>query len=180
MGAVTADAVTAGGGHSTMPGMDVQRRAELAETAAALLPEVEQVVVEAWDDLVPAARGWAPEAAAEARQAVRAVLDGLVTILAQGDLDDRAWQRLHELLNAGRRLSPDEVHEVMLALQVTGIDWLLEELSRRCALNNEERWDVTVRAQDYADRLSPVDADLDAERLHALLADLQRSGPDFR
>ena len=163
-----------------MQRMDIERRRTLATTATALLPGVEQAVVDSWPDLLPAAAGWAPDAVARARAAVRAALDGIVAIIAQSDLDDRSWMQVRAVVSGHGHATLDEVRDLLRTVRVVGVDLLATRLDELVGLSEDERWELQTQAGWFADQLIGDFDDLEgaAEDAH-LLHLLAEGGPDL-
>jgi hypothetical protein len=159
--------------------MDAQRRQLLATTAMALLPELERAIVESWQDLLPAASAWTVAERGRARAAIRAVLEGISGVIAQGDLDDRSWERVRLLVLAHGKVEPEEAEALVRTVRVPGVELLLHRLDDEVGLNGDERWTLQVQVGWFCDQLTREREDLKPDAMLQLLADLERDGPDM-
>lgn len=151
----------------------------MAATATALLPEMRGAVIVSWDDLMPWAEGWSPAARDRATAAAEAALDGLVAIIAQGDLDDLSWARIRETVYGRGHAAYDEVDDLLRTVRVVGLELLLDRLSDAHALSPDERWSLQQEAHGYCEALHRQRDEVDPETVEALLAELERGGPDL-
>lgn len=159
--------------------MDADRRTEIAQAADAMLPELQEAVMDSWRDLVPASTGWTSASRARAERAARAALSGLVEMLAQGDLEDRAWERTRALLFAEGHATSDEVEDLLRSVRVVGIELLAERLAHERGLTNDERWQVQQEASAFCEQLLGTREELDENTFDEMLTALERSGPDL-
>ncbi len=162
-----------------MQRMDIERRRTLATTATALLPDVEQAVVDSWPDLLPAAAGWAPDAVGRARAAVRAALQAIVALIAQSDLDERSWRRVRAVVSGHGHATLDEVRDLLRTVRVVGVDLLATRLNEVVGLSEDERWELQTQAGWFADQLIGDFEDLEGAGDDHLLRDLAEGGPDL-
>lgn len=159
--------------------MDAHRRQLLATTAMALLPELERAIIESWQDLLPVAAAWTVAERGRAREAIRAVLEGVAGIIAQGDLDDRSWEHIRSLLLAHGRTPPEEAEALVRSVRVPGVEVLLHRLDDAVGLSGDERWTLQVQVGWFCDQLTREREEFDPKALVRLLADLERDGPDL-
>lgn len=160
--------------------MDARRRQTLATATVALLPELERAVIETWPELLPQASGWTVAERGRAREAVRASLQGIAGVIAQGDLDDRTWQRIQATVLAEGRATPEEAEALLRTVRVPGVELLLQRLDEMMHLTGDERWTLQIQAGWLCDQLTREREDFDPLALQRLLADLERDGPDLR
>lgn len=159
--------------------MDADRRERLASATVALVGELERAVVESWPDLLPLASTWTVAERGRAREAVRAVLEGIAGVIAHGDLDDRTWQRIQRTVLADGRATQDEADALLRTVRVPGVELLLQRLDDVVGLTGDERWTLQVQAGWLCDQLTRQRDESDPAALHRLLAELERDGPDL-
>lgn len=159
--------------------MDTRRRSVLADRAAGAVDEAVRAVVDSWPDLMPVALGWSQASHTRARAAVRACLDGIVGVLAQGDLDDRTWARTHRLVFADGHATLDEAAELVRTVRVTGVDVLMRRLEADCGLSADERWILQGEIGGFCEQLVGQEDDVEPGAVDALLATLEADGADF-
>lgn len=159
--------------------MDANRRQLLATTALTLTPELERAIVESWQDLMPATSAWTVAERGRAREAIRAVLEGVAGVIAQGDLDDISWNRVRTLVLAHGTTAPEEAEALVRTIRVPGVEVLLHRLDKAVGLSGDERWTLQVQVGWFCDQLTREREDLDPEAMLHLLADLERDGPDL-
>lgn len=156
--------------------MDAHRRSELARAAAACIPQVSAAVVSSWADLLPASEGWREEARARAMAASDAAVGALPTIIRQGDLDDRDWHQLRQLVLPHGHLIASEI---LRAVVIQGVEQLADELVRDVGLTHDERWQLQQEVSTFAETLLLERSEPDVAAYDRLLTELQRSGPDL-
>jgi hypothetical protein len=159
--------------------MDHDRRLHLAELTAAHLPDLHQAVVRSWDDLLPAAAGWALEQRRRAHAAAEAVLHALGCVIAQGDLDEETWTRTRDALYSRGHATPDEAAELLRTVRIVGVEALILRLDEQAQLSAEERWTIQLEAHDLFEQLQRTRAEVDASTVDALLATLEADGQDL-
>jgi uncharacterized protein YgfB (UPF0149 family) len=159
--------------------MDAQRRSLISKVGAALLPELEEVVTESWNDLMPAAAHWGPVATQRAKRATAAALRGLLAAYEQGDLDDRSWELLRRDVLGRGYATAHEAEDLLRTVRIVGVELLTERLSHYIGLTHDERWLLQREASTFCERLLGGREEVDAEALDSLLAELERSGPDL-
>lgn len=151
----------------------------MAATATALVPELSSAVIDSWDDLMPRAEDWSPASWERAIAAAEAALEGLVAIIAQGDLDDLSWSRTRETVYARGHATYDEVDDLLRTVRVVGLELLLDRLSEAHGLSPDERWSLQQETHGYCEALHRQRDEVDPETVEALLAELERGGPDL-
>lgn len=158
--------------------VDIERRRSLAAATAALLPEVEAAVVDSWSDLLPTSAQWPNEAVRQARRAIRAALDALAIVIAQGDLDDDTWQTVRAEVTDHGHMHEDVVLELLRTVRVAGVEHLADRLAQTVGLPSDERWSVQTQADWLFEQLAGTSEEIDPHQLAALLGELHRDGPD--
>jgi hypothetical protein len=159
--------------------MDTDRRAEIAAVGTALLDDLHEQVVASWADLWPAAGSWSPQATMRARAAGRTALEALLTVFEQGDLDEPTLERVRTSVLAATR-TLDEADELLRTVRVIGVGRLGDLLIERIQLSHEERWELQREASALGPALLGQREEPEARAIDALLAELERSGPDLR
>ena len=159
--------------------MDAARRTQIASVGAALLGEMEEAVVESWGDMLPAAETWRPDERARAEAASNAALRGLLVAFQQGDLDDRRWAELRDVVFGHGRISAEEASDLLRSVRIVGIEFLADRLSHYIGMSHEERWQLQREASAFCMTLLGSREELDPSTFDQLLSDLQRSGPDM-
>lgn len=157
----------------------MDRREALAETTTALLSELRSAVIDSWGDLLPGSAEWTPEARARAIAAAQAALEGVASIIAQGDLDDHSWTQTREAVYGRGHAAYQEVEELLRTVRVVGLELLLDRLDEAHALSPDERWSLQQQTHGYCEALHRQRDEVDPETVEALLADLERDGPDL-
>lgn len=160
--------------------MDAQRRSQIAERGRKLLPELHRAVVDSWPDLLPAAADWSPQSARRARRAALAALEGILLAIEQGDVSDRTWKRLRDEVFAHEKGGRDDAEQLMRSVRVVGVETLARSLAATIGLSHDERWQLQREASGFCEALLGIHDELDPAAYDALLAELQRSGPDLR
>lgn len=160
--------------------MNAERRRRLADAIAALLPQAHRAVTESWPDLMPVSQSWGPTSMRRARASARAVLDGIVPLIVQGDLDDQAWERTRTLVHADGHASAAEVAELLRSVRVVGVEFLADRLEEDEGLSHAERWDLQREISAYCDDLLGEEREPESDASTETLAELQRSGADIR
>ena len=159
--------------------MDAARRTQIASVGAALLGEMEDAVVESWGDMLPAATAWRPEERARAEAASSAALRGMLTAFQQGDVDDRSWSDLRNVVFGQGHISGEEASDLLRSVRIVGIEFLADRLSHYIGMTHEERWQLQREASSFCMTLLGSREELDPSTFDQLLADLKRSGPDM-
>ncbi|CAN5601776.1 hypothetical protein BH23ACT7_BH23ACT7_04390 [soil metagenome] len=160
--------------------MDTQRRAVIASGGAELLEELHADVVASWVDLLPASATWEADALARAHRASRAALAALLVVFEQGDLDDRSWDRVRTEVLAYGHASPEEAEELLRTVRIAGVERLVDLLDEGLRITQQERWELQREASAFVQELLGRREEIDAAAFDAMLADLERSGPDIR
>jgi len=160
--------------------MNTDRRRELAQVIASLIPSAHRAVTESWADLMPVSLTWSQASLRRARASARAVLEGIVPLVVQGDLDDQSWSRTRELVHAGGRATAEEVAELLRSVRVVGVEMLADHLEEQAGLTHAERWELQREISAYCDDLLGEQEQLEREAATETLAELQRTGPDLR
>ncbi len=159
--------------------MNTDRRAEIAAVGTALLDDLHKEVVASWTDLWPASSSWSSEVALRAQAAGRVALEALLTVFEQGDLDEPALERVRaHVLAATSTL--DEADELLRTVRVVGVGYLGDLLAERIGLSHEERWELHREACVLGSELLGRREEPEVWAIDALLAELERSGPDLR
>lgn len=146
---------------------------------AALIGDMQDAVVDSWSDMLPASASWRPDELARAKAASEAALRGLLTAFQQGDLDDRSWTELRNVVFAGGRISAEEAAELLRSVRIVGVEVLADHLIRDIGMAHDERWQLQREASAFCMTLLGSREELDPARFDQLLNDLQRSGPDM-
>ncbi len=146
---------------------------------AALIGEMQEAVVDSWRDMLPASAFWRPDELERATTASEAALRGLLKAFQQGDLDDRTWTELRNVVFAGGRITPDVAAELLRSVRIVGVEVLADHLIHDIGMAHEERWQLQREASAFCMTLLGTREELDPARFDQLLADLQRSGPDM-
>ncbi len=160
--------------------MDAARRSQVVSAGATLIGRLQRAMVDSWGDLLPAASTWSPAAHDRAQMASSAALRGLLTVYEQGDLDDRSWDELRDMVLAQGHATPDEAAELLRVLRIVGVELLAERLKEMVGLNHDERWELQREASAFCAELIGAREELDAASVDAMLSQLERSGPDLR
>jgi hypothetical protein len=160
--------------------MDAQRRTQIAAMGRALLPQLQAAVVESWSDLLPAAAQWSEPSFARATRASRAALEGMIRMFEQGDLDDRSWSALRDVVHGQGHATPDEVAELLRTVRIVGVELLTSRLEERLGLGHDELWELQEQAHTFCREIVSTRDEPDLASLDRMLADLERSGPDLR
>jgi hypothetical protein len=156
--------------------MDARRRSEIAACGRAVLPSLQQAVVESWLDLIPSSQRWRPEALQRAHLASNRAVEDLIDSFEQGDLDDRAWYELRQaVLPHGGLIAS----ELLRAVTIVAVEGLCEALDRTTGVTHDERWQLNQEASAFSQRVLGPEEDLEGSREQTLLSELQRRGPDL-
>lgn len=145
----------------------------------ALIGDMQDAVADSWSDMLPASSAWTPEEKTRAEAASEAALRGLMTAFRQGDLDDRTWRDLREVVFAGGRISAEEAADLLRSVRIVGLEVLADRLVADIGMAHEERWQLQREASAFCMTLLGSREELDPSRFDQLLSDLQRSGPDM-
>lgn len=159
--------------------MDAARRTQVAAVGVALLPEMEEAVIDSWRDMLPAAALWRPDELGRAKAASAAALRGLLVAFQQGDLDDRSWSEVRDAVFAYGRISHEEAADLLRSVRVAGVEVLAERLTHYIGMAHEERWQLQREAAAFCLTLLGNREELDPSTFDQLLDELQRSGPDL-
>jgi hypothetical protein len=159
--------------------VNADRRSQIAAVGLALLGDMQDAVVESWADMLPASSTWRPDERARAEAASGAALRGMMTAFQQGDLDDRSWTDLRDVVFASGHISPDEAADLLRAVRIVGLEVLADRLVQDVGMVHEERWQLQREASSFCMTLLGNREELDPSRFDQLLSDLQRSGPDM-
>ena len=159
--------------------MDAARRTQIAAVGAALLGEMEEAVAESWADMLPVATTWRPDERARAEAASAAALRGMLKAFQQGDLDDRSWSDLRDVVFGHGHISVDEASDLLRSVRIVGIEFLADRLAHYIGVTHEERWQLQREASSFCLTLLGSREELDPSTFDQLLSDLQRSGPDM-
>jgi hypothetical protein len=158
--------------------MNADRRAEIATVGAMLLDDLQEEVVASWVGTWPAPRaqrlGTLSGAAAS-----RAALEALLTVVELGDLDERTLEHTRRMVLKGTS-SSDEANELLRTIRVVGVGRLAELLADRIGLTHEERFQLQHEASVLGPQLLGCREEPEPRAFDALLAELERSGPDLR
>jgi hypothetical protein len=157
--------------------MDARRRSEIAARGRAILPGLQQAVVDSWLDLIPSSQSWRPEALHRAHIASNRAVEGLIDSFEQGDLDDRSWFELRQAVLPHGGLVASEL---LRAVTIVAVEVLAENLAEGTGITHDERWQLNQEASAFTQRVLGPEEDLEGNREHALLSELQRRGPDLR
>ncbi|MGH8898317.1 MAG: hypothetical protein ACRDZ4_15180 [Egibacteraceae bacterium] len=158
--------------------MNVDRRAEIATVGALLLDDLQNEVVASWVGLWPASRAQRLRTLSGAA-ASRAALEALLIIFEQGDLDERTLEHTRARVLAGTS-TLDEAEELLRTIRVVGVGRLTELLADRIGLTHEERFQLQREASVLGPELLGRREEPEPRAIDALLAELERSGPDLR
>lgn len=161
-------------------GMNAPRRRQLGDAIASLLPHAHRAVTDSWPDLMPVSLTWGPTSMRRARASVRAVLDGIVPLIVQGDLDDQAWERTLQTVHADGRATREEVAELLRSVRVVGVEMLADLLEEQAGLTHGERWELQREISAYCDDLLGQDREPERDAYIETLTELHASGPDIR
>ena len=159
--------------------MDAARRSMIAELGWGLFDDLERAVRESWTDLMPVSRHWPPASQQRARAATYAALRGMLMVFEQGDLDDRTWTELREVLLAHGHATVEEAADLLRAVRIVAVDLLSRRLARQIGLTHEEEWQLQREASAYCADLLGVREEIDSDAVDVMLAELERSGPDL-
>ena len=159
--------------------MNAERRTQVAAVGAALIGEMEDAVVDSWTDMLPAAAQWRPDELARAKAASAAALRGLLTAFQQGDLDDRTWADLRDVVFGHGRISHEEAADLLRSVRIVGIEVLADRLDHYLGMAHEERWQLQREASAFCMTLLGNREELDPSTFDQLLSDLERSGSDM-
>ncbi len=147
--------------------------------AEAALPEVRAAVAESWVELIPAADIWTPEQRRAAERITDVALRCLVSVFAQGDLDEESWLRIRQETADGRVTSAEEVAELLRTIRLVGVERLLTILQAEAALTTAERWALQQEALTYCEEIQGRRGQIDSSAVDALFASLEAAGPDL-
>jgi hypothetical protein len=160
--------------------MDADRRSQIAAFGLALLPELQQAVLDSWPELLPAAGDWSEASTLRAEQASRAALEGIVGVFEQGDLDDRTWQSVRDVVLAHGNATIDEAAELLRTVRVVGVELLAGRLVERLGISHEEVYELQQEAHRFCQELISTRDEPDPATLQRVLDELERAGPDLR
>lgn len=138
-----------------------------------MLAELQAAVVQSWQDLIPAAAGWGQASRERARAASESAIAALLDVFEQGDLDDRRWAEVRDVVLAHGHASPEEASELLRAVRIVGVELLGDLLE----VSHAERWQLQQQAAAFAATLVGEEDELDAGAIDRLLEELERSGP---
>lgn len=159
--------------------MDAARRTQVAAIGAALMGEMEDAVVDSWSDMLPAASHWRADELARAKAASSAALRALLVAFQQGDLDDRSWAELRDVIFGHGRISHEEAADLLRAVRIVGVEVLADRLTYYIGMAHDERWQLQREASAFCLTLLGDREELDPSTFDELLSDLERSGPDL-
>lgn len=159
--------------------MNTDRRTEIATATRSVLPRLQRAVTTSWPELLPASEAWRKASMRRARAASRAALEGLATVLEQGDLDDLSWERIRDLTHGQGHASSDEAAELLRTVRVVGVDALADELARLVGLTEQERFTLQREASVYCERLLGGVEEMGDRAYDEMLALLEREGADL-
>lgn len=145
----------------------------------ALLEEMEEAVVDSWQDMLPAAAQWRPDEFARATAASAAALRGLLIAFQQGDLDDQSWTAVRDAVFAHGLINHEEAADLLRSVRIVGVEVLADRLSYYIGMAHEERWQLQREAAAFCVTLLGNREELDPATFDHLLDELQRSGPDL-
>lgn len=131
-----------------------------------------------WLGLWPAARAQRLQTLRGAA-ASHAALEALLIVFEQGDLDERTLEHTRAMVLAGTS-TMDEADELLRTIRVVGVGRLTEVLVDRIGLTHEERFQLQHEASVLGPELLGLREELEPRMVDALLAELERSGPDLR
>jgi hypothetical protein len=160
--------------------VNAERRQQLAEAVRALVPQTLRAVTESWPDLMPVSVTWRAASAKRARASARAVLEGIVPLVEQGDLDDQTWERTREVVHGRGFATREEVAELLRSVRVVGVEMLTDGLEDLAGLTHAERWEFQREVSAYCDELLGEDEEPEGAAYAETLAEMERTGPDIR
>jgi len=160
--------------------MRAERRVELAAATRRAVPSLLKAVANSWRWLIPASLGWSRKAHQRAQTAGLATLEGLATMLEQGDLDEVAVKGIRTALAAEGHATPVEQEELLRSVRVVGLARLSDILTTEVGLTREERWTVQQEVAAYVATLLGTREEPGEEAYRTMLTDLERRGPDLR
>ncbi|MGH3665700.1 MAG: hypothetical protein ACRDU8_06375 [Egibacteraceae bacterium] len=160
--------------------MDTARRGQIAARSEAMLVDLERAVRESWTDLMPASSTWPPASQQRARAATKAALEGLLATFEQGDLDDRTWTELRDVVFAHGHATPEEAADLLRAVRIVAVDLLAQRLAADIGLTHEERWQLQRETSAFCADLLGVREEIDSSAVDQMLAELERTGQDLR
>lgn len=160
--------------------MRAERRGELAAITRRAVPDVLEPLAASWRWLVPSSPGWSRKAHERARHAALATLEGLATVLEQGDLDEAGWERVRTALAGDGHATPVEQEELLRSVRVVGLARLSDILTAEAGLTREERWTLQQEVAAYMTALLGAREEPGEEAYRSMLAELERRGPDLR
>lgn len=144
---------------------------------AALLDGLQEEIVASWEGIWPAR---APRLRTSGGAvASRAALEALLTLFEQGDLDECTLEHARARVLAGTS-TLDEADELLRTIRVVGVGRLTELLSDRIGLTHDERRELQREASVLGLELLGGREEPGHRVIDALLAELERSGPDLR
>ncbi len=111
--------------------------------------------------------------------ASRAALEALLALFEQGDLDECTLEHARGWVLAGTS-TLDEADELLRTIRVVGVGRLAELLADRIGLTHDERWELQREASVLGPELLGDREEPGPRVIDALLAELERSGPDLR
>lgn len=159
--------------------MDHDRRMALAALAEAALPALHRAVIDSWSDLMPVAARWSDASHQRAKAAAEATLRGLVTVIAQGDLDEEEWRQTRQVVFGKGFATEDEVGELLRTVRIVGVELLMAHLDEAVGLSNEERWALQQEAHTYSEELHRTREQVDPSTVQSVLEELAASGADL-
>ncbi|MDQ3973103.1 MAG: hypothetical protein M3276_01965, partial [Actinomycetota bacterium] len=74
----------------------------------------------------------------------------------------------------------DDTEQLVRSVRVVGVETLAGSLAATIGLSHDERWQLQREASGFCEALLGIHEELDPAAYDALLAELQRSGPDLR
>jgi hypothetical protein len=160
--------------------MRAERRVELAAVTRRVLPDLLEHIAASWRWLVPSSPGWSRNAHERAREAARATLEGLATILEQGDLNEHGWERVSNALAGEGHATPIEQEELLRSVRVVGLERLNDILVAEAGLTRDERWTLQQETAGYIETLMGGREEPGEEAYRTMLAELEGRGPDLR
>jgi hypothetical protein len=155
--------------------VNVNRRSELAAAARPHVRAVQEAVVASWQELIPASNGWRPELRRRAVEATNVAVAALVAVIEQGDLDDRDWHALRQMVLPHGYLVASEL---LRAVHLVGVEGFATRLAAACRLTHAERWQLQQEVSGLWETLL-MQAEPSTESLELLLADLAETEPDL-
>lgn len=159
--------------------MRAERRVELAAVTRRALPEVLEPVAASWRWLVPSSPGWSRKSHERARNAALAALEGLATVLEQGDLDEAGWGRVCTALAGEGHATQVEQEELLRSIRVVGLERLSTILTAEAGLTREERSAVAQEVGAFVETLLGAREEPGEEAYRRMLAELERTGGDL-